>query len=132
MHFQRSIRTDSGVLQRDEPPPKVSKLAIAAETEEDRYSTETSVSCYECSLESIDHTSGNLGIVVDGVMKATTFARKEEVKAWEQEITPCEHTLCLEQESARRIQSQGKSSPRTLEGLALNFTCFRFGSLLFV
>jgi len=95
--------------QRDEPPPKVSKLAIAAETEEDRYDTETRVCCYDCSLDDIDQTSGNLTVVVDGVKRATTFARREEVKAWEQEITPCEHTLCLEQEPARRIQSQGNS-----------------------
>lgn len=118
--------------QRDEPPPKVSKLAIAAETEEDRYDTEARVCCYECSLQDIDQTSGKLSAVVDGVKKATTFARREEVKAWEQEITPCEHTLCLEQELARRIQSQGKCPPQALGELVLNLVCSRFGLLLFV
>src|SRR5438876_675900 len=39
-------------------------------------------------------------------MNALTFARQEEVKAWEQEFTPCEHTLCLEQEEARQIEPQ--------------------------
>ena len=39
-------------------------------------------------------------------MKAMTFARQEEVKAWEQEFTACEHTLCLEQSPAKSIPSQ--------------------------
>jgi len=117
--------------QRDEPPPKISKLAIAAETEADRYNTETHVLCYDCSLYDVDQTSGKLRAVVDGVMKAMTFARQEEVKAWEQEITPCEHTLCLEQETARQIQSQGKCPFRDL-GEPLLKTFSRSGPLLFV
>ena len=44
---------------------------------------------------------------MDAVLKANTFARQAEVQAWEQEITPCEHTLCLNQEAARQIDSQG-------------------------
>ena len=43
-------------------------------------------------------------------MRANTYARQEEVKAWEQEITPCEHTLLLKQDLARKIYSQGWSS----------------------
>lgn len=115
--------------QRDEPPPKVSKLAIAAETEEDHYDTETRVCCYDCSLDDIDQTSGKLSVVVDGVKKATTFARREEVKAWEQEITPCEHTLCLEQELARRIQSQGKYPSQDLGGLVLNLVVLQIWAI---
>ncbi|KAL8927901.1 MAG: hypothetical protein Q9172_001127 [Xanthocarpia lactea] len=92
--------------KRDEPPQKISKLAIAAETEEDRYDTRTEVRCYECGIDNVDKSSGKLPAVVDGVLKANTFARQAEVQAWEQEITPCEHTLCLEQEPARQIESQ--------------------------
>lgn len=43
---------------------------------------------------------------MDAVLKANTFARDQEVKAWEQELTACEHTLCLEQEATRQIESQ--------------------------
>ena len=57
---------------------------------------------------------------MEGVRKATTFTRREEVKAWEQDITPCEHTLCLEQEHARRIQSQGRSLSLDFGELELN------------
>ncbi len=100
-----NIKRSRKKTRRDEPPQKVSKLAIAAETEEDRYDTTTSVYCYECGVD-VDKTSGKLGCVVESVLKANTFARQAEVQAWEQEITPCEHTLCLEQESARQIESQ--------------------------
>lgn len=93
-------------VQRDEPPAKLTKLAIAAETEEDKYDTKTQVNCYECDLENIDQALGRLKSVVDGILKAMTFARQEEVKAWEQEFTPCEHTLTLEQQPQKQIASQ--------------------------
>lgn len=93
--------------QRNEPPQKISKLAIAAETEADRYDTKTHVRCYECDVENVDPTSGKLPKIIDGVLKANTFARQAEVQAWEQEMVSCEHTLCLMQEDARQIDSQG-------------------------
>ena len=93
--------------QRDEPPQKISKLAIVAEREEDRYDTKTSIKCHADGIDDVQLPNGSLSTVIDGILKASTFARQAEVKAWEQEFTPCEHTLCLEQESARQIQTQG-------------------------
>lgn len=101
-----NVKRKRKTITRDEPPQKISKLAIAAETEEDRFDVTTKVQCYECSIDDVDKSSGKLARVVDGIMKANTFARQEEVKAWEQEMVPCEHTLCLEQEAAKNIQSQ--------------------------
>ncbi|KAF7858652.1 hypothetical protein EAF04_009251 [Stromatinia cepivora] len=101
-----NIRRTRRHVVRDEPPQKMSRLAIAAETEADRYEYHTNVRCYECAVDDIDESSGKLSAVVDGVMKANTFSRQEEVKAWEQEFTSCEHILTLQQESARQIQSQ--------------------------
>lgn len=88
----------------------MSKLAISAESEEDRYDTETSVICYSCNVQDVDKGAGKLRDVIDGVMKALTFSRQEEVKAWEQEFVPCEHTLCLEQKQGPRDVSQGAFS----------------------
>jgi len=93
-------------VERDEPPQKMSKLAIAAETEADRYEYRTTVRCYECGVDDVDKSSGKISAVVDGIMKANTFSRQEEVKAWEQEFTSCEHILTLQQEAPRQIQSQ--------------------------
>jgi ubiquitin carboxyl-terminal hydrolase 5/13 len=102
-----NIRRTRRKVAREEPPQKITKLAIAAETEEDRYETSTRVKCYECGVDEVDASAGRLPAVVEGVLKANTFARQEEVKAWEQELTACEHTLCLEQGPARQIDSQG-------------------------
>ena len=86
--------------------------------------------CYECAVTGIDKNQGSLLDVVEGVMKANTFARQEEVKAWEQEITPCEHTLCLEQGSQHQIASQdlGQCTKCDLkENLWLCLTCGNLG-----
>ncbi|KAI9808710.1 MAG: hypothetical protein M1825_003862 [Sarcosagium campestre] len=92
--------------ERDEPPQKISKLAIAAETEADRYDTKSRVVCYDCKIDDVDVTSGKLPQVVEGVKAALTFSRHEEVKAWEQILDPCEHTLNPVQEQSRQIESQ--------------------------
>ena len=84
----------------------MSKIAIAAETEADRYDYVTTVRCYDCNVEEVDKSAGKLSAVVDGIMKANTFSRQEEVKAWEQEFTSCEHILTLQQEAPRMIDSQ--------------------------
>lgn len=115
---------------REEPPQKVTKLAIAAETEADKYDTTTQIKCYECQIDNVEKGSGKLATVVDAVLKANTFARQEEVKAWEQELTACEHTLCLVQDAARDIQSQdlGHCSNCDLkENLWLCLTCGNLG-----
>ncbi|KAJ5097567.1 hypothetical protein N7456_008288 [Penicillium angulare] len=116
LHYQRfghslalNIRRTPKQVQRDEPPPKISKLAIAAETEEDRYDIATSVVCYPCQQNNVDETSGNLPAVINGIMTAMTFSKREEVKAWEQEFIPCEHTISLVQQQTEDAQSKDSS-----------------------
>ncbi|KAF6792675.1 ubiquitin carboxyl-terminal hydrolase [Colletotrichum sojae] len=99
-----NIRRTRKHVVRDEPPLKMSKLAIAAETEEDRFDTTLTLKCLECNQD-LDKTSSKLAPVVDGIMKANTFSRKEEVKAWEQELTSCEHILLMQQTESQTIQS---------------------------
>ncbi|KAI9680272.1 MAG: hypothetical protein M1822_007271 [Bathelium mastoideum] len=121
-----NIKRTRKKVKKDEPPQKISKLAIAAETEADRYDYSVEAKCYGCGLNDLDKTQGKLKDVVDGVLKANTFARQEEVKAWEQELIPCEHTLTLHQDAAREIPSQdlGQCSKCELrENLWLCLTC---------
>ncbi|TDZ24996.1 Ubiquitin carboxyl-terminal hydrolase 14 [Colletotrichum sidae] len=99
-----NIRRSRKLVVRDEPPLKMSKLAIVAETEHDRYDTTTTVKCLDCQVH-LDNTDERLAPVVDGIMKANTFSRNEEVKAWEQELTSCEHILMMQQSESRAIQS---------------------------
>lgn len=84
----------------------MSKLAIAAETEADRYDTTLAVRCLECGIDDIDQADPTISSAVEAIMKANTFSRKEEVKAWEQEMTSCEHILTLLQGPPRQIESQ--------------------------
>jgi ubiquitin carboxyl-terminal hydrolase 5/13 len=113
--------------EEGEPPQKMSKLAIAAETEESTYDTMTKVVCYSCNIEDIE--SPKIKEVVDGILNASTAARQDEVKAWEQELEPCEHTLLLEQETSRQIpQNLGHCSHCELnENLWLCLACGNLG-----
>ena len=95
-------------MKREEPPQKISKLVIAAETEEDRYDTQTQVKCFADGVENLDTSQGKLSSVVDAILKASTFAKQAEVKAWEQEFTACEHTLYVPQEASQKIESQSE------------------------
>jgi ubiquitin carboxyl-terminal hydrolase 5/13 len=42
-------------------------------------------------------------------MQSISSARQSEVKAWEEEINPCEHTLTIEQFVSDPIQASGPS-----------------------
>ncbi|CAK7212651.1 ubiquitin C-terminal hydrolase Ubp14 [Sporothrix bragantina] len=123
-----NIRRTRKVVVRDEPPPKMSKLAIAAETEEDRYDTTVTVKCLECDAE-LDKTDAKLAPVVDGILKANTFSRKEEVKAWEQELVSCDHIRSLTQEAARTIASQDLGHCSACELNENLWLCLQCGNL---
>ncbi|KAK0537717.1 ubiquitin C-terminal hydrolase Ubp14 [Tilletia horrida] len=93
----------------EEPVPK--KLAIAAETEEDKYELTMTPKCLLCDAEhggkELPRTE-KLEEVIGGVMRALSSAQQSEVKAWEEEITACEHTLCLEQHGEpKRLEADG-------------------------
>ncbi|KAL7271134.1 ubiquitin C-terminal hydrolase Ubp14 [Rhizina undulata] len=122
-------RTKKPKVERDEPPMKMSKLAIAAETESDKYDTHTYVSCYECGGAEVDGTTGSLPEIIGAVLSAMTFARQTEVQAWEQEITPCEHTLCLEQDPKRQLESQNLAHCSSCELNENLWLCLKCGNL---
>lgn len=120
---KRKLRDDN------EPPEKISKLEIKAETEEDRYDTKTEVKCFQCNTSDIAQ-EGTVGEVVQSVLKANTFAQQEEVKAWQLELQPCDHTFFLHQEESRQIASGdlGHCNKCDLkENLWLCLTCGNLG-----
>lgn len=45
--------------------------------------------------------------LIDGVMTSMSSARQSEVKAWEEEIGACEHTLTLQQTNDTHIKPNG-------------------------
>jgi ubiquitin carboxyl-terminal hydrolase 5/13 len=127
VRIQRSRKRKS----RDdhEPPEKMKKLEIKAETDAERYDTKTELHCFECGVHGLSD-AGQLDQVVQGVLKANTFAQQEEVKAWELELQPCDHTIFMEQEPAREIPSGALSRCNDCElneNLWLCLTCGNLG-----
>ncbi|GAB5587621.1 ubiquitin C-terminal hydrolase Ubp14 [Umbelopsis nana] len=113
------------------PPPKISKLAIVAENEEDKYEYLTKAKCYACDGAEINASSNpQLEKVINAVVHAQSSAKRSEVQAWEEEVTACEHTLCLEQEPAKQLESQQLahcSECDLRENLWLCLTCGTLG-----
>lgn len=90
------------------------KLAITEEREEDKYDHLTSVKCWTCDPQSgVELPDApkdpKIKSLIEGVMQSMSSARQSEVKAWEEEINPCEHTLTMEQFVSGPIQASGLS-----------------------
>ena len=95
------------------------KLAILEEREEDKYEHKTVFKCWKCDpvngLELPEASAdAHVQSLVTGVMQSLSSARQSEVKAWEEEITACEHTLMLEQFATGHIASSGECCSVTL------------------
>jgi len=43
-------------------------------------------------------------------MTSLSASKKSEIKAWEEEITACDHTRNLEQVPPQQLESQGESN----------------------
>lgn len=68
--------------------------------------------------------------VVQGIMNSLSSAQQSEVKAWEEEITPCSHTKDLkQQEEVTRIDSSGLKTCRNCELESNLWLCLTCGNL---
>ncbi|ORX39093.1 hypothetical protein BD324DRAFT_618491 [Kockovaella imperatae] len=93
-------RTRKEPKRRDSEEPPVKKLAIAAPSDEELYEYTTSLRCFGCSAygEPISTDDKTVANTIAGIMSALSSAQQSEVKAWEEEILACEHTLTLDQD----------------------------------
>ncbi|KAJ8597139.1 cysteine proteinase [Rhizopogon salebrosus TDB-379] len=113
-----------------EPPAKMTKLAINEEREEDKYEHASMFKCWKCDPRkgkevAIDEAKR----LTDGVMLSLSSARQSEVKAWEEEITACEHTLCLEQLQSGIIAEEGLAHCAFCELTSNLWLCLTCGAL---
>ncbi|WVR09107.1 hypothetical protein IAU60_006169 [Kwoniella sp. DSM 27419] len=135
LHFQKTghalgvvvKRTRKEQKKRDSTEPPMKKLAISAPKDEDLYNYSTSLRCFKClnAGEQVHSDEPQITAVVTGIMNAMSSAQQSEVKAWEEEILPCEHTLTLQQEPAitiGQVPSQCTSCDLT-SNLWLCLTC---------
>ena len=94
------------------------KLAIVEEREEDKYEHVLALRWYGTNQDPVplspaDTTAmtvaePHIKALIEGVMHSLSSARQDTVKAWEEELNPCEHTLTLQQLATGHIPPSGK------------------------
>ncbi|KAK9447508.1 uncharacterized protein V1518DRAFT_421178 [Limtongia smithiae] len=122
-------RTPKPRSERQESPAKIVKLSIPDESDEMKYEIHTSVKCLACGGLELDKESPELSRVVQGVMTSLSSRQQSEVKAWEEEILPCEHTLCLEQDIAMVLADQQLAHCSKCELQGNLWLCLKCGNL---
>ncbi|THH14073.1 hypothetical protein EW146_g6207 [Bondarzewia mesenterica] len=111
------------------------KLSIVEDREEDKYEYLTALKDWKSDptngMELPDASADpSIKGLVDQVMTSMSSARQSEVKAWEEEIIACEHTLTLQQVVAGSIPASGLahcSKCDLKENLWLCLTCGSLG-----
>lgn len=79
---------------------KMAKLMITDTPEDSNYNTTTLVYCAFCDTSyGVDQVPVDLQTAITAVLSSNSSARDNEIKAWEQEIVPCAHSLEIEQVS---------------------------------
>ncbi|CAL1697115.1 unnamed protein product [Somion occarium] len=134
LNVKRKLRPSANRTEDEEPPAKITKLAIIEDRDEDKFEHRTVVKCWKCNPETgaelADATSdSHVKSLVDGVMHSLSSARQSEVKAWEEEITPCEHTLTLEQLATGHISPSGLAHCNKCDLKENLWLCLTCGSL---
>ncbi|KPV75875.1 uncharacterized protein RHOBADRAFT_35647 [Rhodotorula graminis WP1] len=123
--------------KRDSNEPPVKKLAIREEEpEEDKFDFLTEVRMYQGERASaeylvVDEVDDKLNGIVAAVLSSMSSAQKSEVKAWEEEIVPCQHTRDLVQPKSKKLEPSGLASC-AVEGCGLTsnlWLCLVCGAL---
>lgn len=96
----RRTRRPAPPAEEGAAPSVPKKLAIAAESDADKYDYRTVPRCLACDPSGTGKElplTDKLDEVIRGIMTAMSSAQQSEVKAWEEEIVPCQHTRELVQ-----------------------------------
>lgn len=93
--------------QKEKEIPKITKLAIGkpggADFSGEQWEQLIEVNCKICNTTIDYEKNEQLKALVTSVLNAATEIDKSGIKAWEEEILPCEHTLTLEQHQGIKI-----------------------------
>ncbi|KAJ2656490.1 ubiquitin C-terminal hydrolase Ubp14 [Coemansia sp. RSA 1200] len=98
-------RTEDSNDAESPRPAKLTKLEIKEEVENDssKYEYQTFVRCWGCSGAVVDVDANANGdgerirAVTSAIMHAVEATKRSEIKAWTEEVTPCEHFESLTQ-----------------------------------
>ncbi|TFK84594.1 ubiquitin carboxyl-terminal hydrolase 14 [Polyporus arcularius HHB13444] len=134
VNIKRKLKPSANRTEDEEPPAKMKKLAIVEDREEDKYEHKTVLKCWKCDSENgreLPDASADPHVqsLISGVMQSLSSARQSEVKAWEEEIAACEHTLMLEQQATGHIAASGLAHCTKCDLKENLWLCLTCGSL---
>lgn len=116
----------------------MTKLAIpSAPSEEETYTFTTTFKCWLCPAPSASDgvelpLPSAAQPLIDGIMHSMSSARQSEVKAWEEELEACEHTLILPQSPLPSISGANPTLATNCSQCSLNsnlWLCLTCGNL---
>ena len=120
-------------VQKNEEPKKITKLAIGkpggADFTGDDWEQILEVTCLECN-KTLDYEKDNeIKSLVTSVLNASSENEKEDIKAWEEEIYPCEHTLTLVQNEGIKIAEKSIAKCNDCDLSSNLWLCLTCGNL---
>lgn len=89
------------------PQQPLTKLAVTAETDADRFEYRYAPKCYACGGREIASPPA-IDAAVAGIAAASSTSHASDVQAWEEDIVPCAHT--------ERLEQPGEPAPLALGG----------------
>ncbi|KAI3481252.1 hypothetical protein L1887_56468 [Cichorium endivia] len=129
----RRVRKPAPVRADGDQPSVPKKLAIAAESDADKYDHVTVPRCLACDPAGPGKElpmTDKLDEVIRGIMTAMSSAQQSEVKAWEEEIVACQHTRELVQPGERlKLEPSGLASCGKCELTSNLWLCLTCGHL---
>ena len=94
-------------VEKKEEPKTITKLAIGkpggADFTGEDWEQIIEIRCLECQKTLEYEKDNEIKSLVTSVLNASSENEKEDIKAWEEEIFPCEHTLTLVQNEGIKI-----------------------------
>ena len=120
-------------VEKNEEPKKITKLAIGkpggADFTGDEWEQLLEVTCLDCN-KTLDYEKDNeIKSLVTSVLNASSENEKEDIKAWEEELFPCEHTLTLVQNEGIKIAEKSIAKCNDCDLSSNLWLCLTCGNL---
>ena len=95
-------------IEKKEKEVKITKLAVGlpggADLEEEKYDKKVEIFCLSCNKKIEYENNEKLKNLIISIINSSSESQKSEIKAWEEKIFPCEHTLTLNQDIGKIIK----------------------------
>ncbi|CCH43508.1 Ubiquitin carboxyl-terminal hydrolase [Wickerhamomyces ciferrii] len=134
LHYQHDsndtiyLKLSKTLKEREETPNKIIKLEIKQEREQDLYDINTELFTFNGTTKDVivDLNSDTLA-TIDKIINSDSINKKEELKTWQQEILPCEHTIEFKQSPISTLDLTQCGECELKENLWICLTCGKLG-----